>query len=269
MDGIGRAGLLSSDLQNQSEDQTSLSYRDNMWLQHNPLDVDTVLNYFRDSIFYDWQCNNEQLRMQQRVPLPQSAINEKLKQMKGIEYVATQASDGVFLIYKQDRRDQNMVIARASYYVIHGTIYQSPNIHAVLASRALKVAYHLQTALKKSCTFYRFDCSTGYTWNFSEKEEKTIPISQRTAAKQTVQREKTDEKAVDNILRNLYSQFSRPMPSLTAPEGVPPTPEQTANGTPSLPQPSPSVPFEPAPPPKNNKRKANGSAPDGKKMKKK
>ena len=112
------------------------SFRDTVWLTSFPLNAQTVLHYFALSPFYDRTCNNERLKMQ-RLALDQ------LKNMRGVEYelmpnVAKQLPQQLFLIRKQRRSGRTQVKPLAMYYVLDGTIYQAPNIHAMLTSRLVK-----------------------------------------------------------------------------------------------------------------------------------
>lgn len=119
------------------------SFRDTMWLQSFPLNTQTVIHYFALSPFYDRSCNNERLKMQ-RLGLDQ------LKNMRGIEYevlpnTAKQLPQQLFLIRKQRRSGRTQVEPLAIYYVLDGSVYQAPNIHAMLTSRLVRLAlclYH-------------------------------------------------------------------------------------------------------------------------------
>lgn len=114
-------------------DDYNASFRDTVWLQSFPLTAQTVLHYFALSPFYDRSCNNERLKMQ-RLALDQ------LKNMRGVEYellpnAAKQAPQQLFIVRKQRRSSRTQVEPLAIYYVLDGTIYQAPNIHAMLTSR--------------------------------------------------------------------------------------------------------------------------------------
>lgn len=50
-------------------DMTSISFRDQLWLNSFPLDRALVFDYFALSPFYDRTCSNEQLRMRAIHPL--------------------------------------------------------------------------------------------------------------------------------------------------------------------------------------------------------
>jgi mediator of RNA polymerase II transcription subunit 6 len=117
------------------------SFRDTVWLQSFPLNAQTVLHYFALSPFYDRSCNNERLKMQ-RLGLDQ------LKNLRGVEYellpnAAKQLPQQLYIIRKQRRSGRTQVEPLAIYYVLDGTVYQAPNIHAMLTSRLVRTAFVL------------------------------------------------------------------------------------------------------------------------------
>lgn len=82
-------------------------------------------------------CNNEQLKMQ-RLGM------EKLTQMRGIEYVLFAAKEpDLYVIRKQKRESPSSAIPQTTYYIIKGTVYQSPNLFSVLASRTVSKTTYL------------------------------------------------------------------------------------------------------------------------------
>jgi mediator of RNA polymerase II transcription subunit 6 len=54
---------------------TGICFRDQLWLNSYPLDRNLVFDYFALSPFYDWTCNNEQLRMRSIHPLDLSHLS--------------------------------------------------------------------------------------------------------------------------------------------------------------------------------------------------
>lgn len=56
-------------------DMTGICFRDQLWLNSFPLDRNLVFDYFALSPFYDWTCNNEQLRMRSIHPLDLSHLS--------------------------------------------------------------------------------------------------------------------------------------------------------------------------------------------------
>lgn len=187
-------------------DDYNASFRDTIWLQSFPLNAQTVIHYFALSPFYDRSCNNERLKMQ-RLGLDQ------LKNMRGVEYevlpnAAKQLPQQLFLIRKQRRSSRTQVEPLAVYYVLDGSVYQAPNIHAMLTSRLVHTRASLNALclitrstytgaslyLQKKCSYrvnkafhtlaagVRFSPTEGYAWDFSssDKKEPVIP-SERTS----------------------------------------------------------------------------------------
>ncbi|KAL5575542.1 hypothetical protein UlMin_017241 [Ulmus minor] len=73
------------------------------WLNSYPLDRNLVFDYFALSPFYDWTCNNEQLRMRSIHPLDLS----QLSKMIGLEYML----NGLYVIQIKPWQ------GRALYYI--------------------------------------------------------------------------------------------------------------------------------------------------------
>ena len=132
---------------------TTISWEDKGWLQHFPLNRDTVLDYFALSQFYDRTCNNEQLKMQRGAGA--AAIAQLLEQMSGVEYVLHEAQElqptsessahSLYVIRKQ-RREGEVITVLRMYYVLDGTVYEAPTLEAVLRTRLLKLGWLLDGA---------------------------------------------------------------------------------------------------------------------------
>ena len=56
-------------------DMTGICFRDQLWLNTYPLDRNFVFDYFALSPFYDWTCNNEQLRLRSVHPLDSTHLS--------------------------------------------------------------------------------------------------------------------------------------------------------------------------------------------------
>lgn len=71
---------------------------------------------------------------------------DRLKTMRGIEYEVLpplpphHPTVSLFIIRKQRRSSANQVKPMAFYYVLDGTIYQAPNLYAILSSRLVRLA---------------------------------------------------------------------------------------------------------------------------------
>ncbi|RLN37200.1 hypothetical protein BBJ28_00013259 [Nothophytophthora sp. Chile5] len=207
-------------------DDYNASFRDTVWLQSFPLTAQTVLHYFALSPFYDRSCNNERLKMQ-RLGLDQ------LKNLRGIEYEllpngAKQLPQQLFLIRKQRRSGRTQVEPLAIYYVLDGTVYQAPNIHAMLTSRLVRPISQL--LMVESLPFYRvnkafhglaagvrFSPTEGYAWDFSSKDKKepVIPSERESSSSlklkqkyEKMEKQRENSARVDSILIQLMKKHA-------------------------------------------------------------
>lgn len=139
-------------------DLESISWRFEGFLQAAQLNRLTVMDYFRLSPFFDRQCNNELLRLQDR---PQS----ELRKMRGVEYEldtsVAPGDDRYFLIRKQYREDEHRVRNLALFYIVgvdppagavgaslRGTIFPLPDMQSVFACNLRTAIYYVHSALK-------------------------------------------------------------------------------------------------------------------------
>ena len=135
---------------------TDQCWEDKIWLQHRPLNRDTVMEYFSYSQFYDRTCNNEHVRMQRNLPPEQLA--QTMEHMVGVEYVLDHSDEvppseagtahSLYVIRKQLRSGpppQQPSVQRL-YYVLDGVVYEVPNLHALFSSRLQKLGWHLEGA---------------------------------------------------------------------------------------------------------------------------
>lgn len=106
------------------------SFKDVNWLKYNILNRDNALEYFSLSPFYDRTCNNELLKMQ--------SIETTLN--TGIEYRVMKECE-TLVIEKFERPKENTV---SLYYIVEGSIYMSPNLHALISSRLTAAAFYLK-----------------------------------------------------------------------------------------------------------------------------
>mmetsp|Transcript_21195 Transcript_21195/g.25517 ORF Transcript_21195/g.25517 Transcript_21195/m.25517 type:complete len:184 (-) Transcript_21195:2581-3132(-) len=130
------------------------------------LPKEAVLDYFSESPFYDRACRNEQARRQalllSRLPI-QPGIPEYVLHTKGVE-------PHLYIILKQQREDHDTVKRLAIYYVLDGTIYQAPTLHAALSARMARCLFSVGAA------FDRF--STGLQIRADKhRSEKTVTAS--------------------------------------------------------------------------------------------
>ncbi|GMT09023.1 hypothetical protein PFISCL1PPCAC_320 [Pristionchus fissidentatus] len=201
-----------------------------------------VLDYFcnPDNIFYDMRSCNQIIRMQQ-IDRP---LEECLQTMQGDQYVLYNAKPPLYVILKQKRtinNSDNYVTPLAYYYVINGTVYQSPDAFSLIQSRLLGVVDPLRSAFDTMLRFSRFNVAKGYSWQFDtkpagEEEEKEEDDEEGRlfsggAGTSGGSKKKTDddeaaytvakvsafqEQRTSNIMQLLFDQF--PPPSGVAPK---------------------------------------------------
>ncbi|KAJ7527269.1 hypothetical protein O6H91_16G045800 [Diphasiastrum complanatum] len=130
-------------------DMTSISFRDQLWLNTYPLDRSLVFDYFALSPFYDHICNNEQLRMRSIHPLDMSHLSK----MTGIEYILHEAQEPhLFVLRKQKRDSPEKVTPLAMFYVLDGSIYLAPLLYNVIGSRVARSLYHISNAFEMAAS---------------------------------------------------------------------------------------------------------------------
>ncbi|KAJ4753273.1 Mediator of RNA polymerase II transcription subunit 6 [Rhynchospora pubera] len=130
-------------------DMTGICFRDQLWLNTYPLDRNLVFDYFALSPFYDWTCNNEQLRSRAIHPLDLS----QLSKMTGMEYMLSEVMEPhLFVIRKQKRDGPEKVTPVLTYYILDGSIYQAPQLGNVFAARIGRALYHISKAFTIAST---------------------------------------------------------------------------------------------------------------------
>lgn len=186
-------------------DMTGICFRDQLWLNTYPLDRNLVFDYFALSPFYDWTCNNEQLRLRAIHPLDQSHLSK----MTGMEYSLSEVLEPhLFVIRKQKRDGPEKVTPMLTYYVLDGSIYQAPQLCNVFASRLGRALHHISKAFNTAASKLE---KIGYV------DTESDPVSSETKSmKETI--DFKEIKRVDHILASLL----RKLPPAPAP---PPFPE--------------------------------------------
>ncbi|XP_010939752.1 mediator of RNA polymerase II transcription subunit 6 [Elaeis guineensis] len=186
-------------------DMTGICFRDQLWLNTYPLDRNLVFDYFALSPFYDWSCNNEQLRSRSIHPLDLSHLSK----MTGIEYVLSEVMEPhLFVIRKQKRDGPEKVSPMLTYYILDGSIYQAPQLCNIFAARMGRALYHISKA-------FNIAASKLEKIGYAEAENEDVN-SESKAAKEAI--DIKELKRVDHILASLQ----RKLPPAPAP---PPFPE--------------------------------------------
>ncbi|XP_073141256.1 mediator of RNA polymerase II transcription subunit 6 [Henckelia pumila] len=194
-------------------DMTGICFRDQLWLNTYPIDRNIVFDYFALSPFYDYSCNNEQLRLRSIHPLDIS----QLSKMTGTEYMLSEVLEpNLFVIRKQKRDGPEKVTPMLTYYILDGSIYQAPQLCNVFASRVGRALYHISkaftTAASKLEKIGYVDAETETTSSESKTTKETIDFKEL--------------KRLDHILASLQRKLPPAPPPPPFPEGyIPPTTE--------------------------------------------
>ncbi|XP_059063857.1 mediator of RNA polymerase II transcription subunit 6 [Cryptomeria japonica] len=126
-------------------DMTGICFRDQIWLNAVPLDRNFVFDYFALSPFYDWTCNNEQLRRRSIHPLDMSHLSK----MTGIEFVLNEVLEPHLFVFRKQKRDgPEKITPMLTYYVLDGSIYQAPQLCSIFASRMVRALYHISKSFR-------------------------------------------------------------------------------------------------------------------------
>mmetsp|Transcript_2460 Transcript_2460/g.4478 ORF Transcript_2460/g.4478 Transcript_2460/m.4478 type:complete len:219 (+) Transcript_2460:88-744(+) len=133
-------------------DALNRSFIDPVFLQQFALTRENALEYFSRSPFYDPVSNNETLRMQ-------GTSMSHLQGMTGVEFALDERAgkDGrLFLIRKQRRSGPSSVQVLSMYYILDGTVYQSPDLLHLLMTKYNKISSGLSAAfsIAAGCTDY-------------------------------------------------------------------------------------------------------------------
>lgn len=191
-------------------DMTGICFRDQLWLNTYPLDRNLVFDYFALSPFYDWTCNNEQLRMRSVHPLD----NSQLSKMTGTEYALSEVMEPhLFVIRKQKRDGPEKVTPMLTYYILDGSIYQAPQLCNVFAARLGRALYHISKAFDTAASKLE---KIGYV-----DTENDSAASELKTAKETI--DLKEIKRVDHILASMQRKLPPAPPPPPFPEGYAPT----------------------------------------------
>ncbi|KND04822.1 uncharacterized protein SPPG_00525 [Spizellomyces punctatus DAOM BR117] len=165
----------------EDQDLTQISWRDPAFLQHFGLGEHNVMDYFALSEFYDKSSINEQLRMQARFNELQTSQLDK-RQMTGIDYELLYAivnvQPSLFVITKGMRRSPNNVDLLAAYYILDGTVYQTPDLHTLVSNRILTSLHHVQKLFDGALADSRYHPALGHYW----KEDEALYVTDKEAS---------------------------------------------------------------------------------------
>ncbi|CAA7393773.1 unnamed protein product [Spirodela intermedia] len=190
-------------------DMTGICFRDQLWLNTYPLDRNLVFDYFALSPFYDWTCNNEQLRLRSVHPLDTAHLSK----MTGNEYMLSEVMEPhLFVIRKQKRDGPEKTTPLLTYYILDGSIYQSPQLCNVFAARIGRAIYHISKSFKIAASKLE---KIGY-----DVADDECAVVEPKAGKETIDRKEVMR--VDHILAQLQRKLPPAPPPPPFPHGYVP-----------------------------------------------
>ncbi|KAM0980901.1 hypothetical protein FF1_014141 [Malus domestica] len=200
-------------------DMTDICFKDQLWLNSYPLDRNLVFDYFAISPFYDWTCNNEQLRQRSIHPLDR----DQLVKMTGTEYWLSEVMEPHLFVFRKQKRDgPEKVTPMLTYYVLDGTIYQAPQLCNVFAARIGRALHYISKAFTTAASKLE---KIGYVDSENEAAAFESKVTKETIDFKEVKR-------VDLILQSLQRKLPPAPPPPPFPEGYVPAPTAEAeNGT--------------------------------------
>ncbi|KAJ3388036.1 Mediator of RNA polymerase II transcription subunit 6 [Lobulomyces angularis] len=158
------------------EELLNVCFKDTNFLQMYSLNEFNVLDYFSYSQFYEKSSLNEQIKMQARFNELQANMLDR-RAMTGVEYDLwyhhITPNSSFFVIRKQIRHSPTKVDLMGLYYIINGTIYQSPDLFLLLSNRVLTSLHYVEKAFADIQAECNFHPTKGYVWkNIEELEMK-------------------------------------------------------------------------------------------------
>ena len=126
--------------------------------------------------------------------------------MLGKEYQLFLSRPPLFVIRKVERTSFKDVTPLSYYYILHGIVYQAPDLMSLLSSRLQTASHYLSNALDTSFTHYKYNPSKGYYWDFSRANEDES--SKQAAGQQKVTQFQRDR--VGPLLQEFFNRFPPP-----------------------------------------------------------
>jgi len=219
------------------ESMLHLSWHDSAWIPI--LNQGNVMEYFsqRSNPFYDRQCNNEHIKMQQGLG-PEHMVN-----MIGMEYFLLHAMEPILYVVRQQHRNSpNSVTPMADYYIIAGIVYQAPDLHSVINARMLNAVHNLESAFEEARSYSQYHPSKGYWWEFRQSDQSEKANTKDKKRKKEEPGSIFQRQRVDMLLTELANKF--PPKSLPSVQQMPPAGTSAASG-PGTDKPDESVKVEP------------------------
>lgn len=167
-----------------SKDASTTCFIDVHWLQHFELRRENVMHYFYTSPFFDSTSNNA-------ITQTQGIDLEHLKSMRGLEFMlddSIREEPFLFVIRKQMRSSPSHTDLLEAFYILDGTIYQTPGYLQLVRSRFLKMSLAINNAFSSLTENLEYTPQRGHHLKIKEATEKqdeiSAPLSKRIRAEE-------------------------------------------------------------------------------------
>ncbi|KAK9842233.1 hypothetical protein WJX81_001909 [Elliptochloris bilobata] len=198
---------MSAAARSEEEDLSGVCWRDDQWLQFFPLNRLSALDYFALSPFYDRTCNNEQAKLQGLDPTKVATLPP------GIEYELQEVQEPhLFVVCRQLRTTPKAATRQQFFYILDGSVYQAPSLHAAMASRVSRCLYNVRQA------FQTMQADLDPLLKVAAKQESAAGTSAAAAAeapapavqKRLTNAEKERWRLVDRMLAHILAKYPLP-----------------------------------------------------------
>ncbi|KAH9507214.1 Mediator of RNA polymerase II transcription subunit 6 [Bulinus truncatus] len=129
---------------------------------------------------------------------------DQMLNMTGLEYSLLHAQEPVlYVIRKPHRHSPTQVTPLADYYIIAGTVYQSPDLCSVVNSRLLNTLHNLQSAFEEAQGYARFHPSSRIFMGVQRKRGKEPAVKDKKIKKKEEASSAFQRQRVDLLLGEL------------------------------------------------------------------
>lgn len=153
-------------------EEEKIVFYEPLFLQNNPLNPETVMDYFSMSPFYDRESINEILKMQST--FTKIDIKEHLNRIEGIFYELNESESiiekDLYVISKNENINGSVTLLKA-YYVMFGYIYTCPSVDLYSDTKMIDILSRMNSMLDLYESNKRIDFIRGVTL----KREKENP----------------------------------------------------------------------------------------------
>ena len=90
--------------------------------------------------------------------------------MIGNEYQLYLIQPPLYVVRKIQRKSFKEIVPMSYYYILHGVVYQSPDLMSILSSGLQMASHYLDECLETSFAHYRYNPTKGYHWDFNQSK---------------------------------------------------------------------------------------------------